>query len=40
MGKSTDNMWQSFKGQLVKVHDQRVPVRNKDGKVRELWMTK
>lgn len=36
------NMWESFKGQLVKVQDQHVPVRrsDKDNKVREPWMIK
>lgn len=35
LGKSTSNMWEYFKDQLVRIQDQHVPVKMKDrdGKV-------
>eukprot|EP00061_Rhincodon_typus_P018451 g47623.t1 len=39
-GKSTFDMWEQFRDLLIRVQDQRVPVRkkNKDGKVWDPWI--
>lgn len=38
----TSNMWETFRGQLIRVLCRHVPMRraDEDDKVRETWMTK